>query len=50
MEQDFLRASVNQARQNGVLLRTRVTRRLLALAAVVEAIVIVALAIGLILK
>lgn len=50
VEQDFLRASVNQARQNGVLLRTRVTRRLLALAAVVEAIVIVALAIGLILK
>jgi hypothetical protein len=50
LEQAFLRASMNQARQNGALTRTRLTMSLLALAAVMEAFVIVALVIGLALK
>jgi hypothetical protein len=50
VEQAFLEASVNQARQNGVLARTRSTRSLLAWAAIAEAIVIVALVIGLLLR
>jgi hypothetical protein len=49
-EQAFLKASVNQARQNGVLARTRSMRSLLAWVAIVEAIVIVALVIGLLLR
>ena len=50
VEQAFLKASVNHARQNGMLARTRITRSLLAWVAIVEAIVIVALVIGLLVK
>jgi hypothetical protein len=49
-EQAFLRASLSQARQNGMLARTRITMSRLAWAAVVEAIVIVALVIVLLVK
>jgi hypothetical protein len=49
VEQAFLRASVNQAHQNGVLARMKSTRSLLAWAAIAEAIVIVTLVIGLLL-
>jgi hypothetical protein len=47
VERAFLKASVNNARQNGILARTRSTMSLLAWAVIAEAIVIVALVIGL---
>jgi hypothetical protein len=50
VEQAFLKASVNQARQNGMHAHTRSTRSLLAWVAIAEAIVIVALVIGLLVK
>jgi hypothetical protein len=50
VERAFLKASVNNARQNGILARTRSTMSLLAWAVIAEAIVIVALVIGLIVK
>ena len=50
VERAFLKASVNQASQTGILTRTRNTMSLLAWAVIAEAIVIVALVISLIVK
>jgi len=50
VERAFLKASVNQARENGMLARTKFAMSLLAWVVIAQAIVIVGLVIGLIVK